>query len=68
MGGIIRRVEGSEEPNGVIEEAAWFTALPTLLGNVGPTGMKALTEVLGRDPDQLRGEWEKYVKALERKS
>ncbi len=43
-GGIIRRVTGSQEPNGVIEEVAWFTALPKLLANVGPTGMKAMVK------------------------
>jgi predicted amidohydrolase YtcJ len=43
-GGVIRREEGSQEPNGVVEEVAWFTALPKLLGNVGPTGMKALVK------------------------
>jgi len=43
-GGVIRRVEGSQEPNGVVEEVAWFGALPKLLGNVGPTGMKALVK------------------------
>lgn len=43
-GGVIRRVEGSQEPNGVVEEVAWFGAIPKLLGNVGPTGMKALVK------------------------
>lgn len=43
-GGVIRRMAGSEEPNGVVEEVAWFSAIPKLLGNVGPTGMKALVK------------------------
>jgi len=41
-GGVIRREEGSQEPNGVVEESAWFGSLPKILGNVGPTGVKAL--------------------------
>lgn len=43
-GGAIRRMAGSEEPNGVVEEVAWFSAIPKLLGNVGPTGMKVLAK------------------------
>lgn len=43
-GGMIRRLEGSQEPNGVVEEVAWFSAIPKLLGNVGPSGMKALVK------------------------
>jgi predicted amidohydrolase YtcJ len=43
-GGVIRREDGSQEPDGVVEEVAWFSALPKLLGNVGPTGMKALVK------------------------
>lgn len=33
-----------------------------------PTGWKALTEVLGKDPDSFRPEWEQFVNKLERKS
>jgi predicted amidohydrolase YtcJ len=40
-GGVIQRREGSDEPNGVLEETAFFNALPKLLGGIGPEGMKA---------------------------
>jgi len=43
-GGVIRREAGSQQPNGVLEEVAWITTIPKLLGNVGPTGMKALAK------------------------
>jgi predicted amidohydrolase YtcJ len=43
-GGVISRMEGSQEPNGVVEEMAWITSIPKLLGNVGPTGMKELAK------------------------
>ena len=43
-GGVIDRKSGSQEPSGVIEEAAWFEAIPKLLGSVGPSGMKALAQ------------------------
>ena len=43
-GGVIRREEGSQEPNGVLEEVAWITVIPKLLGNVGATGMKAMAK------------------------
>ncbi len=42
QGGVIRRKEGSQEPNGVVEEVAFFAVIPKLLGNVGPAGLKAL--------------------------
>jgi predicted amidohydrolase YtcJ len=41
-GGVIQRRQGSNEPNGVVEETAFTGALPALLGNIGATGMKAL--------------------------
>lgn len=41
-GGVIQRKDGSNEPSGVLEEMAFFNALPTILGNVGPRGMEAL--------------------------
>ncbi|PZF76312.1 amidohydrolase [Aestuariivirga litoralis] len=41
-GGVIRREPGSEQPNGVLEEVAWLTTIPKVLGNIGPTGMQAL--------------------------
>ncbi len=43
-GGVIQRKPGSQEPNGVLEEAAWISAFPKLLGNVGPEGMVALAK------------------------
>jgi predicted amidohydrolase YtcJ len=43
-GGTIDRKSGSQEPSGVLEEEAWFKAIPKLLGSVGPAGMKALAQ------------------------
>ena len=43
-GGLINRKPGTDEPSGIIEEAAFFGAVPKLLGNVGPTGMLALAQ------------------------
>lgn len=40
-GGVIQRRPGSKEPNGVLEETAFFAALKPLFANVGPDGMKA---------------------------
>ena len=40
-GGVIRRREGSREPDGVLEETAFFLAVGKLLPAVGPEGMKA---------------------------
>ncbi len=40
-GGVIQRREGSMEPNGVLEEVAFFATVPKLLGNIGPEGAKA---------------------------
>jgi predicted amidohydrolase YtcJ len=40
-GGVIQRKAGSQEPNGVLEETAFFAAMPALLGNIGGEGMKA---------------------------
>ena len=38
-GGVIQRVSGSDEPNGVLEETAFFLAMGTVLQGVGPEGM-----------------------------
>jgi predicted amidohydrolase YtcJ len=35
-GGVIQRQDGSREPNGVLEEAAFFGAMPALFRNIGP--------------------------------
>jgi predicted amidohydrolase YtcJ len=40
-GGVIQRKPGSQEPNGVLEETAFTSALPVLLRNIGPVGLKA---------------------------
>ena len=40
-GGVIRRRDGGSEPNGVLEELAFFLAAFKLLPAVGPRGMKA---------------------------
>ena len=47
-GGVINRKDGSDEPSGIVEEAAFFAAIPELLGNVGPSGMLALAEAGAR--------------------
>ncbi len=39
-GGVIRRRDGSQEPNGVLEEVAHYNAVYKLLPAVGPEGMK----------------------------
>jgi len=39
-GGVIRR-DANGEPNGVLEEYAFFTVLVPLLGNLGPEGLEA---------------------------
>ncbi len=43
-GGVIQRNPGTSEPNGVLEETAWISILPKLLGNIGPAGMGVLAE------------------------
>jgi hypothetical protein len=39
-GGVIRRRQGGEEPDGVLEETAFFAALPKLIGSIGPEGFR----------------------------
>lgn len=41
-GGSIDRMPGSQEPNGSIQEEAFFSAVPKVLGSIGPTGMMEL--------------------------
>jgi predicted amidohydrolase YtcJ len=41
QGGVIQRREGSQEPNGVLEETAAFPLIMKLLGRVGPEGASA---------------------------
>jgi hypothetical protein len=43
-GGVIQRKPGTSEPSGVLEETAWLSVVPKVLGNVGPAGMRALAE------------------------
>jgi len=39
-GGVIRRREGTQEPDGVLEEVAFINAAYKLLPSIGPKGMK----------------------------
>lgn len=39
-GGVIQRRQGSDEPNGVLEELAMFTALFKIMPAIGPEGFK----------------------------
>jgi hypothetical protein len=43
-GGVIRRKAGGTEPDGVLEEAAFFAAAQKLLGRLGATGLKAFAK------------------------
>jgi len=42
-GGVIQRKSGSQEPNGTLEETAFFPLITKVLGNIGPEGMEAFT-------------------------
>ena len=44
VGGVIQRQPGSKEPNGVLEETALMAAVPKILKDVGPEGLKAFAE------------------------
>jgi len=39
-GGVIQRKPGTTEPNGTLEETAFFAAGPVVMGRVGPEGLK----------------------------
>ena len=39
-GGVIQRKAGSTEPNGTLEETAFFAAGPVVMARVGPEGLK----------------------------
>ena len=39
-GGVIQRKPGSTEPNGTLEETAFFLGIPKVLGGVGQEGLK----------------------------
>ncbi len=43
-GGVIRRREGSTEPDGVLEETAFFAAIVRLMGDIGEAGARAFAE------------------------
>ena len=42
QGGLIRRKAGSQEPNGVLEETAFFGPLLSLIGKIGPDANRSL--------------------------
>lgn len=46
-GGVIQRRANSSEPNGVVEEAAFFTTAFKLIGSLGPNGLKAFAKAGG---------------------
>jgi hypothetical protein len=52
-GGVIQRKPGTTEPNGVLEETAFFLATPVALSRVGPDGMK----IFAREGAKL---WARY--------
>lgn len=39
-GGVIQRKPGTTEPNGTLEETAFFAGMPAVLGRIGPEGLK----------------------------
>ena len=41
-GGVVRRKQGSQEPNGGLEEAAWFGTVGKVFGQVGPMESMAI--------------------------
>ena len=43
-GGVIRRRAGSREPDGVLEETAFFAAIVKLMGDIGEDGARAFAE------------------------
>ena len=43
-GGVIQRQPGSNMPNGVLEEAAFFSNAPKLLTQLGPSGLKTFVK------------------------
>ena len=52
-GGVIQRKLGSNEPNGTLEETAFFAGMPVVLGRIGPEGLK----VFAREGAKL---WARY--------
>jgi predicted amidohydrolase YtcJ len=43
-GGVIQRKEGSREPNGTLEETAFFPLIGKVLQNIGPLGIEAFAK------------------------
>ncbi|MDF0546566.1 amidohydrolase [Sphingobium sp. H39-3-25] len=43
-GGVIQRKAGSQEPNGTLEETAFFPLIGKVLKNIGPLGMTAFVK------------------------
>jgi hypothetical protein len=43
-GGVIRRRAGSREPDGVLEETAFFAAIVGLMGDIGEAGARAFAQ------------------------
>jgi hypothetical protein len=43
-GGVIIRKPGSREPIGVLEESAWFEALPKIFKNLGPASLQTMAK------------------------
>jgi predicted amidohydrolase YtcJ len=48
VGGVIQRMDDGKEPNGVLEEVAFFGAISALMRNVGPLGLMAMAEAGSR--------------------
>ncbi|MBH0112519.1 amidohydrolase [Novosphingobium sp. YJ-S2-02] len=43
-GGVIQRKPGTQEPNGTLEETAFFALIGKVLQNIGPLGIEAFTK------------------------
>ena len=52
-GGVIQRKQGTTEPNGTLEETAFFAAAPVVMNRVGPEGLK----IFAREGSKL---WASY--------
>jgi len=62
-GGVIQRKPGTNEPNGTLEETAFFAGMPVVLGRIGPEGLK----VFAREGAKLWGRFG-YTTAQEGRS
>jgi len=52
-GGVIQRKAGSQEPNGTLEETAFFPLIGKVLQNIGPLGIEAFAKAGAK-------EWARY--------